>query len=112
MLEPSSSEEDEDYEPSSGIQNNAKDNNLKPPVANGGPRPNSPNVTDGPGKGPGDRKGASSPSPSLNSEKGLTGKELEVSLFLWLFEKVNTSFHFIKNTTYLYHHEYTIPIDY
>ena len=47
MLEPSSSEEDEDYEPSSGIQNNAKDNNLKPPVANGGPRPVSPSTTDG-----------------------------------------------------------------
>ena len=47
MLEPSSSEEDEDYEPSSGIQNNAKDNNLKPPVANGGPRPVSPSATDG-----------------------------------------------------------------
>ena len=47
MLEPSSSEEDEDYEPSSGIQNNVKDNNLKPPVANGGPRPVSPSTTDG-----------------------------------------------------------------
>ena len=99
MLEPSSSEEDEDYEPSSGIQNNVKDNNLKPPVANGGPRPVSPSTTDGKAGGKVniqhtyiwdnktyyycyfkvDRTGASSPSPSLGSEKGLTGKELEVS---------------------------------
>ena len=48
MLEPSSSEEDEDYEDSSPWTT-AKDNSLKPPTAhqNGGPRSGSPNVVDG-----------------------------------------------------------------
>ena len=90
MLEPSSSEEDEDYEPSSGIQNNVKDNNLKPPVVNGGPRPVSPSTTDGKPGGKGDRTGAASPSPSLNSEKGLTGKELEVRSWKNLCVNVKT----------------------
>ena len=87
MLEPSSSEEDEDYEPSSWLQPN-KDTSLKPPTANGGPRAGSPNVVDGGGaggKGKGDAR-VGSPSPSLNSVKALNGDELKVGEKRKIFE--------------------------
>ena len=78
MLEPSSSEEDEDFEESSW-STRVTDNNgsLKPPpVQNGGPRVGSPNDRPDAPKPPGgtkDRTG--SPSPSLTSEKTLTEAE-------------------------------------
>ena len=86
MLEPSSSEEDSDVENDTWLtrtsQNNT-DTSLKPPAPhqNGGLRSGSPHVVDGskPGQGgvkPIDRAG--SPSPSVSSEKTLTGAELAV----------------------------------
>ena len=75
MLEPSSSEEDSEIEdvPPAAL--------TVPKVQNGGP----PHVVDGgrsPGAKPDIRSG--SPSPSMTSEKTLTGPELEVLFLLSL----------------------------
>ena len=86
MLEPSSSEEDSDVENDTWLDRtqNTTDTSLKPPAPhqNGGLRSGSPHVVDGGKAGQGGVKPgidrAGSPSPSVSSEKTLTGAELAV----------------------------------
>lgn len=84
MLEPSSSEEDSDVENDTWLTRTQNtDTTLKPPAPhqNGGLRSGSPHVVDGSKPGPGGVKPidrAGSPSPSVSSEKTLTGAELAV----------------------------------
>ena len=82
MIEPSSSEEDEDEVPDSGMGHQPPKNNLNVPNGKASrPGAVSPNVNDGgvPGKKENQEKVTSPTMGSPNSEKNLTEAEIRVS---------------------------------